>query len=96
MNTKEEKITVRLHLSEEERAKLKHDAALCGLSQAEYMRQICLGRTPRPQPPEVFWELMQALYELHHLFEQLTVRFPEAIEEQRRIERMVLFLQEVA
>lgn len=96
MNTKEEKITVRLHLSEEEKAKLEHNAALCGLSQTEYMRQVCLGRTPRPQPPKEFWELMQALYELHHLFERLTVRFPEAIEEQRRIERMVLLLQEVA
>jgi len=95
LSTKGEKITMRLHLSEEEKAKLEHDAALCGLSQTEYMRQICLGSTPRPQPRKEFWELMQTLYELHHLFEQLTVRFPEAIEEQRRIERMVLFLQEV-
>jgi len=60
-----EKVRMKIRLAEEEKAKLKHDAALCGLSQAKYIRQVCLGRQPQPKPPAEFWELMDALYALH-------------------------------
>ena len=53
MSASTEKVQVKIRLTDEEKAKLKHDAALCGLTQAEYLRQICLGKQPRPkQPPE--------------------------------------------
>ncbi len=35
---------------------LEYDAALCGLTQSEYLRQICLGKRPRPKQPPEFWE----------------------------------------
>ena len=82
-------------LTEEEKAKLEHDAALCGLTQAEYFRQICLGKRPRPKQPPEFWELLDALYEIHDKLERLAVYYPEVVEECSRIERLVLLLQEV-
>ena len=41
-------ITVRLN--EEEHEKLKQCAAACGLSAAEFMRQLCKGNAPQPKP----------------------------------------------
>ncbi len=92
----DEKARMKIRLTEEEKAKLEHIAALCGLSQAEYVRQVCLGRQPRPKPPAEFWELMDALYALHDFLERLTVHYPEFEPDCREIERLVLLLQEVA
>ena len=94
MNDK--KVRVKIRLTDEEKAKLEHDAALCGLTQAEYLRQICLSRQPRPKQPPEFWDLMDAIYELYGKWEQLTVYCPEAAEECSRLESLVLFLQGVA
>jgi hypothetical protein len=94
MNAKSEKI--KLRLTPEEKAKVKHDAALCGLTQSEYLRQLCLGKQPRAKQPDEFWALMDELYKIHSIFEQLIVYCPEAAEGCRDIERTVLFLQEVA
>jgi len=96
LNANDEKVRMKIRLTEEEKSKLEHDAALCGLSQAEYVRQVCLGRQPRPKPPAEFWELMDALYALHDFLEQLTVHYPEFEPDCREIERIVLLLQEVA
>ena len=96
MSAGNEKVRLKIRLSEEEKAKLEHDAALCGLSQSEYVRQVCLGKRPRPKQPPEFWELMDTLYEIHGKLEQLTAYCPEAAEECARFERLVLFLQEVA
>ena len=96
MSTNDKKVRLKIRLTVEENAKLEHDAALCGLSQAEYFRQICLGRTPRPKQPPKFWELLDALYEIHDKLEQLAVYCPEMTEECSRLEQLVLFLQEVA
>ena len=52
---KEEKVRIRVRLTEEENQKLEHDSALCGLSQSEYVRQLCRGVHPKPKPPDVFW-----------------------------------------
>ena len=92
----DEKVRVKIRLTDEEMAKLEHDAALCGLTQAEYLRQICLGRQPRPKQPLEFWDLMDAIYELYGKWEQLTAYCPEAAEECSRLENLVLFLQGVA
>ena len=83
-------------MTEEEKAKLEHDSALCGLTQAEYLRQLCLGKQPRPKPPAEFWELMDALYAWHDALEWLTVCYPEFEPDCRAVERIVLLLQEVA
>ena len=96
MSANDEKVRVRIRLTDEEKAKLEHDAALCGLTQAEYLRQICLGKQPRPKQSPKFWELLNAIYELHDKLEQLTAYCPEAAEECSRLESLVLFLQGVA
>ena len=96
MSVNDEKVRVKIRLTDEEKAKLEHDAALCGLTQAEYLRQICLGRQPRPKQPPEFWKLLEALYALHDAWERLTDYCPETAEECSRLESLVLFLQEVA
>ena len=96
MSVNDEKVRVKIRLTDEEKAKLEHDAALCGLTQAEYLRQICLGKRPRPKQPPEFWELLDALYVLHDTWERLTAYCPEAAEECSRLENLVLFLQGVA
>ena len=96
MSTNDEKVRLKIRLTEEEKAKLKHDAALCGLTQSEYFRQICLGKQPRPKQPPEFWELLDTLYEVHDKLERLTAYCPEVTEECSRLEQLVLFLQEVA
>lgn len=96
MNANDEKVRMKIRLTEEEKSKLGHDAALCGLSQAEYVWQVCLGRQPRPKPPAEFWELMDALYAWHDALEQLTVNYPEFEPDCWEVERIVLLLQEVA
>ena len=94
MSTNDEKVRLKVRLTEEEKAKLKHDAALCGLTQS--FRQICLGKRPRPKQPPEFWELLDAVYEVHDKLERLTVYCPEMTEECLRFERLVLLLQGVA
>lgn len=96
MSTHDEKVRLKIRLTEEEKAKLEYDAALCGMTQSEYFRQICLGKQPRPKQPPEFWERLDALYEIHDKLERLTVYGPEAAEECSRLEKLVLFLQEVA
>ena len=96
MSANDEKACLKVRLTVEEKTKLKHDAALCGLTQSEYLWQICLGKRPRPKQPPEFWELLDALYEIHDKLERLTAYCPEAAEECSRFEQLVLFLQEVA
>ena len=95
MSTNDEKVRLKVRLTEKEKVKLEHDAALCGLTQSEYFRQICLGQHPRPKQPPEFWKLLDALYEIHDKLERLAVYYPEVVEECSRIERLVLLLQEV-
>ena len=95
MSANDEKVRLKIRLTVEEKTKLEYDAALCGLTQSEYLRQICLGKRPKLKQPSEFWELLDALYEIHDKLERLTVYCPEAAEECSRIERLVLLLQEV-
>ena len=71
-------ITVRLN--EEEHEKLKQCAAACGLSAAEFMRQLCKGNAPQPQPKTEFWELLNKLYEVHDGFKKCVPYYPIAAE----------------
>ena len=84
-------ITVRLN--EEEHEKLKQCAA-CGLSAAEFMRQLCKGNAPQPKPKIEFWELLNKLYEVHDAFKKCVPYYPTAAEICKEIEDFILELQQ--
>ena len=92
---KEEKVRIRVRLTEDENQKLEHDSALCGLSQSEYIRQLCRGIHPKPKPPEVFRQMMNELYQIHSALRVCGKYEPSALELCAEIERLVLNLQEV-
>ena len=89
-----EKVRIRVRLTEEENQKLEHDSALCGLSQSEYVRQLCRGIHPKPKPPEVFWQMMSELYQVHSALRECGKYEPSALEICTDIEQLVLDLQE--
>ena len=91
---KEEKVRIRVCLTEEENQKLEHDSALCVLSQSEYVRQLCRGIHPKPKPPDVFWWLMDELYKAHSDLKECAKYEPSALKRCAEIERLVLDLQE--
>lgn len=82
-------------MSEEEKERLEHNAAVCGLTQAEYVRQVCKGKQPKPLPDLLFWKLMEELYHLHDTLQKLTEYYPEAGEECSRLRELILRLTEV-
>ena len=82
-------------LTEEEKEKLERNSALCGLTQSEYVRQLCRGIRPKPKPPDVFWELMDELYKAHSNLKECAKYEPSALKLCAEIERLVLDLQEV-
>ena len=85
-------ITVRLN--EEEHEKLKRCAAACGLSAAEFMRQLCKGNVLQPHPKIEFWELLSKLYEVHDAFKKCIPYYPTAAEICKEIEVFILELQQ--
>ena len=91
-NVRNVPITVRLN--EEEHEKLKQCAAACGLSAAEFMRQLCKGNAPQPQPEKEFWALLNTLYEVHAAFKKCVPYFPSATEICKEIEDFILELQQ--
>lgn len=90
---KAEKVNVSFRLTEEENEKLKQCAAACGISVAEFMRQLCRGNAPQPQPTREFWELLNALYEVHAAFQTCIPYYPAA-EICKEIEDFILELQQ--
>ena len=92
---KEEKVRIKVRLTEEENEKLKQNSTLCGLTQSEYVRQLCSGIRPKPKPPEAFWELMNELYRVHSSLAECAKYEPSAREIRTEIEQLVLDLQEV-
>ena len=80
---KSEKVCITFRLSEEEHEKLKQYSSACGLSTAEFMRQLCRGNAPQPQPEKEFWELLGTLIPYA----------PSADEICREIEDFILELQ---
>lgn len=87
-------IPVSFRLNEEESEKLRQCAAACGISVAEFMRQLCRGNAPQPQPPREFWELLNALYEVHAAFQTCIPYYPAAAETCKEIEDFILELQQ--
>ena len=85
-------ITVRL--TEEEKQKLEYCSNLCGLSQSEFIRQLCKGKAPKPQPQKEFWKLLEVLYSVHNSFKSCAKFEPSALEICKGIERLILDLQE--
>ena len=85
-------ITVRL--TEEEKQKLEYCSNLCGLSQSEFIRQLCKGKAPKPQPQKEFWKLLEALYSVHNSFKSCAKFEPSALEICKEIECLILELQE--
>ena len=92
---KEEKVRIRVRLTEEEKEKLERNSALCELTQSEYVRQLCRDVHPKPKPPDVFWELMEELYKAHSDLKECAKYEPSALELCAEIEQLVLDLQEV-
>ena len=92
-NNKEVRIKVRL--SEEENEKLKRCSAMCGLSQSEFIRQLCKRKTPKANPTREFWKLLETLYSVHSGFQKCAKYEPSALEICKEIEYLVLDLQEV-
>lgn len=92
---KEEKVHIKVCLTEDENEKLKQNSALCGLTQSEYVRQLCKGIRPKPKPPEAFWELMNEIYKVHSDLKECAKYEPSAVKLCAEIERLVLDLQEV-
>ena len=43
---REEKVRIKVRLTEEEKENLERSSALCGLAQSEYVRQLCRGVHP--------------------------------------------------
>lgn len=87
-NVRNVPITVRLN--EEEHQKLKQCAAACGLSAAEFMRQLCKGNAPQPKPEKEFWALLNTLYEVHSAFKKCVLYYPTAAEICKEIEDFIL------
>lgn len=90
----DKKVRIKIRLTEEESEKLKRCAAECGLSQSEFIRQLCKGRKPKAKPPREFWELLNTLYSVHNDFKQCAKYEPSALEVCKEIECLILDLQE--
>ena len=95
LSEKKDKKVISLRLTEEENEMLKRNSKLYGLSQNEYVRQLCKGKTPKPQPSKEFWELLEALYDVHKGFKACAKYEPSALEICKEIECLILDLQEV-
>lgn len=89
-----EKVTITFRLTEEESQKLKQCAAACGLSAAEFMRQLCKGNAPQAIPSADFWEILNTLYEVHAAFKKCIPIFLSAAEICKEIEQLTVDLQQ--
>ena len=89
-----QKVRIKVRLTEEENEELKRYAEACGLSQSEFIRQLCKGKTPKPKPTKEFWELLNTLYDVHNSFQKCAKYEPSALEICKEIESLILDLQE--
>ncbi len=88
------KVRIKVRLTEGENEKLKRCAAACGLSQSEFIRQLCKGKAPKPQPQKEFWEVIEALYDVHNGFQKCSKYELSALAICKEIECLILDLQE--
>ena len=71
-----QKVRIKVRLSEEENEKLKRCAAACGLSQSALIRQLCKGKAPKPQPQKEFWELLECpLCHVYNSFQEAVAKY---------------------
>lgn len=89
-----EYIRLSLSLSEEEKAALDQYAKSCGLSRNAFIRQLIQGKKPRPKQPEEFWAFMDILYDIHDKLQKNGKHDPAVLDMCRKIEKLVLVLQE--
>ena len=75
MKKSNEIIRKSFRLSDEEAAELKEKAALCGLSETEFIRQLIRGLMPKPLPEDRFWDKMNELYDCHSRLKRRAERF---------------------
>ena len=85
-------VRIRVRLFEEEGENLKRCAAACEPSQSEFIRQLCIGKTPQPKPTKEFCELLNILYSVHNSFQKCAKYEPSALEICREIEYLILDL----
>lgn len=88
------KVRIKVWLNEEENEKLKQCAAACGLSESGFLRLLCKGQAPKPQPKKEFWELLNGLYSVHSGFKECAKYEPSAMDICKEIECLILDLQE--
>ncbi len=64
---------IRTHvtLSPRDKEKLVHDAALCNMSQNEYVRRILRGEKPRAFPPKEYMEILSTMGEIQRSLAQI-------------------------
>lgn len=91
----DKKVRIKVRLSKEENKKLKRCTAACGLSQSALIRQLCKGKAPKPQPQKEFWELLNALYDVHNSFQNCVKYEPSALEICKEIEGRILQLRNI-
>ena len=89
-----QKVRIKVRLTEEENEKLKRCAEACGLSQSEFIRQLCIGKAPKPKPTKEFWKLLNTLYSVHNSFQKCAKYEHSALEICKEIECLILDLQE--
>ena len=90
-----QKVRIKVRLTEEENEKLQRCAEACGLSQSEFIRQLCIGKAPKPKPTKEFWKLLNTLYSVHNGFQKCAKSEHSALEICKEIEGLILDLQEV-
>ena len=89
-----QKVRIKVRLSEEENEKLKRCVAACGLSESGFLRLLCKGQMPKPQPKKELWELLKTLYFVHSGFKECAKYEPSAMEICKEVEHLILDLQE--
>ena len=87
-------VRIKVRLSEEENEELKRCTGACGMSQSEFIRQLCKGKTPKSKPTKEFWQLLNTLYSVHNGFQKCAKYEPSALEVCKEIECLLLDLQE--
>ena len=90
----DKKVRIKVRLTEEENEELKRCAEACGLSQSEFIRQLCQGKIPKPKPTKEIWELLNTLSSVHNGFQKCAKYEPSALAICKEIERLILDLQE--
>ena len=58
---KEKSSSIYTRVTPTEKQRIERTAKKCGLSVSEYIRQRCLGYTPRETPPDAYYELCRKL-----------------------------------